>query len=1369
MRKNPFLLFILVITIAVVSAISLIQSRRFADFAKGTLSSFLPSNFGVKGNFSHFELQFFPPGVAISNPSMEVIGPNPAGLPEGTEVKAQRLELTFRSLQVLSGRIRIHEVKVVDGSLKTKILGGDEKTNKAKKLPKSKLEISWQDLFQVRAEKLTLQNTTVDLSLPDQKVVALFMAKEVSLFQTKRGQVDTYQLDLNVSDFKLSHAYDLPFPSEADGITLSAQVDSAGIFLKQFRLEKRDTFIECSGSLLGDVLKPSGLKFDAEMKMKGDLQTVFNPLSKEDRPTGVFQFEGKVTTEDIEKWRKNIFAKGKLSAGQLRWRAVEADALDVEGSFDAKTEELKVSRARVETKKRPKVGPNQLGSGGEIHIGAFETRLGSGKPIQVSVQMVNAHLNWLFSPIIKNLYALDGAATGKSEITLTPGSDDEPFLIQGDVDWKLDYLQLDNQKYGKTKPLSKIFIIPNLKIKGKVTVSEEELFFNQMQAEVVESRFIVDGSIRLGEEDTAFDLRGGGPIDFSEVKELIGLPSKGKGQVSIHVHGPSEKVVMDFDSDIRDFEFIHLKFGDFRGRISYLDATSQLRLQKLDCNKGSTRYSVDGQFEFSEKNKMELDANIPTGDLREFLSIFSDITKDFWWFPESLGGSFQGNIQLRGGVALSEMVIRSKIIGESWDFYSERLQKASLDFGYDKGKYSISNFRGFKRRGLILGDLSFSEKDGIQWKVLTNEFLLTDFDHLSRLKIPMRGNWSFTSEGQGKFPNIQSLTLMSLSETTFRGREYPRSDLTLQTADGKATLGANLFGNQARMSGIYDFQDGKPSSIQVDADQLDFAPAILVLNPNLVKDESLEGKVSGSYLLNFLTGKSELGSGKAELREYVLRKSNTRFKNQETVQVKIDRGSFDLPSMSLVGDEGKLNLALRSQEGSVSGRLRGTIDLGIVEFLTSAIQTAEGLMDLDLRFSGSVKDLQASGSGQLLPGGVIRLPSMDNPIEEIQGEWVFKNGLLDVRSLRGDFAAGKIGASGTVQLFTSKVPKLDLGITLSENRVKVYPFQFAKTQGNLKVQGDSIPYFISGRLVVDQALSREKIANTRSPGFRTSRYSPDENSSSSLDRPLFQLGIDVSAPGKILVQNELMDLEAKGEVKIVNTLELPRVVGKAQAVQGKILFKDRSFQIQSGWMEFDSPTVLNPRFEMIGNAEVANRKIQMYASGRLDKYRIEFTSNPPMKENEILTLLALGVANNDARGVGTVDRSAYQQGEAASLVLHSLDFNREVKNKTGFQIGVDQAVDTTIGQSIFRPRLSDTEPTSTPKVVIRREFGKRFGILAGSTVGVGTNIQREFNAEMKVTPGFSVLGVWDTYEGANSDEARRNSYGFDLKLQKRFK
>jgi hypothetical protein len=156
-----------------------------------------------------------------------------------------------------------------------------------------------------------------------------------------------------------------------------------------------------------------------------------------------------------------------------------------------------------------------------------------------------------------------------------------------------------------------------------------------------------------------------------------------------------------------------------------------------------------------------------------------------------------------------------------------------------------------------------------------------------------------------------------------------------------------------------------------------------------------------------------------------------------------------------------------------------------------------------------------------------------------------------------------------------------------------------------------------------------------------------------------------------------------------------------------------------------------------------------------------------LKENEIFAVLSSGGVGTQVGRFSSRDRTFVSQGEAASLILHSMDFSKDVQNKTGFQFDVEEAVDSQTANSIFRPQnLSDN--IAAPKVVLKRNVGRNVSFSFGSTVGVGSRNQREVNAEYKLSSGVSMLGVWNNIEGVNTRESR-TSFGLDLKFNRRFK
>ena len=145
---------------------------------------------------------------------------------------------------------------------------------------------------------------------------------------------------------------------------------------------------------------------------------------------------------------------------------------------------------------------------------------------------------------------------------------------------------------------------------------------------------------------------------------------------------------------------------------------------------------------------------------------------------------------------------------------------------------------------------------------------------------------------------------------------------------------------------------------------------------------------------------------------------------------------------------------------------------------------------------------------------------------------------------------------------------------------------------------------------------------------------------------------------------------------VVNTIEAPRLLGSVEMLpgQGKLSFKDRVFEVQSMSAVFDNPAVMNPTLSMAARADVNGTKVNLYVDGPFDKFKVELSSTPPLPEPEIVSLLTVGYTSGDVNHSLATVRSALESSEAASLLLNSLDFNREVADKTGLSIQVDESV-----------------------------------------------------------------------------------------------
>ena len=71
-----------------------------------------------------------------------------------------------------------------------------------------------------------------------------------------------------------------------------------------------------------------------------------------------------------------------------------------------------------------------------------------------------------------------------------------------------------------------------------------------------------------------------------------------------------------------------------------------------------------------------------------------------------------------------------------------------------------------------------------------------------------------------------------------------------------------------------------------------------------------------------------------------------------------------------------------------------------------------------------------------------------------------------------------------------------------------------------------------------------------------------------------------------------------------------------------------TLDVRSGTVTFTPSTGFDPILEIRGTAEPRPYRITVYAYGRMSNPQLVLTSNPPLPENEIMTLLATGTTTS---------------------------------------------------------------------------------------------------------------------------------------------
>jgi autotransporter translocation and assembly factor TamB len=1385
-KPSPFLIFVCIVFVLVTSAMLFIQSKTFAHVFKGVIAKYLPKDMGIDADFSEFAIKMYPPGLSLKNPHITLRDRNILKLPAGSSVRAERIDFDFRPLQMFTGDVRVHELVIVGGDVN--LLVQEEAEPKVKKpgVLKQMLvpKFHWDELFQVHAEAVVIQDSKARVEWIGTGNSVELQVKNLRLGQWMgRGGLG-YEFKADLTGLGGSVLDSVPVLKSLDNLQATAHINALGVQLDSVHLRAKGLEVQGDGMVRGNLQNPKdGLSLEADLSSQADIGLIasaINPTlgsSSKSAPqiSGSALFTGRVRG-NLMKALETLKLQGEFAAKDFQFRKFHADEIKASGTWTSSATGGEIDLEKAVIMERESLrAPGHPASGGQVEVGALKMKIGSSDPVKVKLNLDKANVQWLAALGLADLnpvFPLLFKASGPIEAWIAPPAAKRPFSLKAQLKLKIDDFLLDNQKLTQNRPQHRIFKIPTFSLEGPLVIDGTGIHPEGITLEVARTKLKLAGGIHF---EKGFDLYGSGTANLADLGEVAENTIRGEGQVAVHVHGPAQRLMIDVDVDAKNAYYIHLNLGDIKGRITWDDDHNYLFLHKMSATKGATEYGVDGRLDLGKSDSIALKATIGKGNIQDFIQIFAELTQNLWWFPQSLSGPFTGELDIDGGIDLKELQILGRLNGNSWDLLGERFAKVTMLGGYNRGKYYVSDFKATKHNGRIAARIEYDD-DNFDWDLHTSQFTVSDLDHIAQLDVPIRGKIQIDSTGQGKLGNIQSNSRALLNDLLVRGVPMPPSQLTLVTSGGVHRARGTLLGNQGELDAVYDFNPTHTSRINAELRHLDFSPMLLLLNPKSITDPQLQGIASGAIRLSFSSGQIERADGDVSIKEYVLAKTGTKFQLGEPVSFKVNDGTFELPKLRILSSASNPSrnsealVHLSGKKSELNGRVSGNVDVSLAEFVTSAVQRAAGAADLDFKIGGNLKAPTLTGEARP-QNATVWVQGLESPFENVTGAFQIRQNAIYVQGLEGDLAGGRASASGTILLFADRYPLISLKGDLSGNKLRFFPFQYAKVRGSMSVTGDHLPYLVEGKFDVESALSREKVLQQKqATGLKAVQYTPPPTSQRQSDYPKFKLKIDAVADKGILVQNDLFDAELKAKVTLVNTLEAPRLLGSAELVQGKMIFKDRVFQIQSASGIFDNPTVINPKFNLAAKTDLNGVKIQLYASGTMDDYKIELSSTPVMSETDILSLLALGITPNETKRMSSADRSTVESGEAASLILHSLDFNREVQDKTGIQIHLDESTNTQVGSSVFQ-RQNSNDATTAPRIVIKKQLTKNLDISYGSTVGVGTASERQINAEMKVSPGFSVIGVWDNYESIDSTQEKNTSYsyGLDLKLQKRFK
>ena len=334
---------------------------------------------------------------------------------------------------------------------------------------------------------------------------------------------------------------------------------------------------------------------------------------------------------------------------------------------------------------------------------------------------------------------------------------------------------------------------------------------------------------------------------------------------------------------------------------------------------------------------------------------------------------------------------------------------------------------------------------------------------------------------------------------------------------------------------------------------------------------------------------------------------------------------------------GSMNLDPVSLDLSVDGRT----SIEPLNTLSEAWGVA-GSADVDLRVTGDPPDLSYTGSVQLIDG-LLSPPLLGQPIEHVEALFTLDGRQMRIDKLAGDFGGTIVGGtpvknvcgSGEIQLRDSKPESfsmaLNVGVFCSATEqpgkqapaalVRLTPNVKATVSAQLQHEGTAERSLLSGTILLGDGEYRQPW-RPGGPLFPVSTTGTSDNEA--LLRSV-NLDLRIEAPRNLRVDNNIAKLELRADLELRGTLFEPVLLGRATALDGDVFWRDNTYRILQGTVEFANPVRTEPNFEVRAETILRQYTITLSFSGSFERgVQFNYTASPPLSRPRAVSAARAG-------------------------------------------------------------------------------------------------------------------------------------------------
>jgi autotransporter translocation and assembly factor TamB len=380
----------------------------------------------------------------------------------------------------------------------------------------------------------------------------------------------------------------------------------------------------------------------------------------------------------------------------------------------------------------------------------------------------------------------------------------------------------------------------------------------------------------------------------------------------------------------------------------------------------------------------------------------------------------------------------------------------------------------------------------------------------------------------------------------------------------------------------------------------------------------------------------------------------------------------------------------------VQGKIRlPRSSVNFVRQLIPAVQQVDGDAALDVDLSGTVGRPVFKGQADI----TLNVARTDDPtlpaLQNFKGRLNFANDALNFEQFTGELSGGHFTLSGRITFPKLTTANLDLRLKADSALVARSDALTVRSDADIQFVGPINSVSVTGKVALtnSQFLKNVDLIPIGLPG-RPAPEPPASHARLSFPTPPlrdWKFDVAIKTKDPVLIRGNLATGGATADLHFIGTGLRPGLQGlvRLQNVEATLPFS--RLNIAYGFLYFDPSDSLNPKIDLHGTSVIRDYTIHVYIYGTSLAQQAVFNSEPPLPQEEIISLLATGTTRAELTGNNNV-----LAGRAAMLLVQQLYRKIFKKGQATQSNSVFNRLDIDVGT--VDPRTGQQQATARFKI-----------------------------------------------------------------------